>query len=108
MCLVVKRIERLNFFLGKMETLSSSYNCYDDVKNKLLLLLSNVNILLLLSFLELLSVPVTMLDTLQTSSVTLKIISMGDFINLKLEAKAQRGEIIFSRSHKVTFKFCHL
>lgn len=79
-----------------METSSSSYNCYDDVKNKLLLLLSNNNILLLLlPFLELLSVPGTMLDTLQTSFVTLTIISMGDFINLKLEAKAQRDEVIF-------------
>lgn len=65
-------------------------------------------LLLLLPFLELLSVPGTMLDTLQTSSVTLTTISMGDFINLKLEAKAQRDEVIFSSSHKVTSKFCHL
>lgn len=39
--------------------------------------------------------PGTMLDTLQVSSVTLKMASKRDFVDLKSKSKAQKDEVIF-------------
>lgn len=92
-------VRGLNSFLGKMET---SYNCYKDDDN------TASSPPPPSPFLELLSVPGTMLDTLQISSVTLIPTSKGDFMNLKLGTKAQRDEVVFSKSQKQGASFSHL
>lgn len=75
-----------------METPLSLYNGYDDSNNTYKYNNNNNN---QACSSPRASVPSSMLDSLQTSSVTRKTASERDSVNLQAETKAQKDEVIF-------------